>query len=182
MSAEDIHILCEIFDKLSLDELLCIDKQKFPWLIPVQGLSLLSAVDYPFQSHVSKGTKRCAARGDELRATFLRRAWQQYVPARSRAGSRSKVQFRWPVQGRGLLNGSCLGAVAESRIVGEAYLVRSSSRAGSRSKVQFRWPVQGRGLLNGSCLGAVAEGRIVGEAYLVRSSDRIMLGRWGPKL
>ncbi|KAH7982538.1 hypothetical protein HPB52_005497 [Rhipicephalus sanguineus] len=74
----------------------------------------------------TKGTKRCAARGDELRATFLRRAWQQFVPAGSRAGSVSKVQFRWPVQGRGLLNGSCLGAVAEGRIVGEAYLGRSS--------------------------------------------------------
>ncbi|KAH7982739.1 hypothetical protein HPB52_006920 [Rhipicephalus sanguineus] len=74
----------------------------------------------------TKGTKPGAARGDELRATFLRRAFEQFVPAGSRAGSVSKVQFRWPVQGRGLLNGSCLGAVAEGRIVGEAYLGRSS--------------------------------------------------------
>ncbi|KAH7976922.1 hypothetical protein HPB52_021499 [Rhipicephalus sanguineus] len=74
----------------------------------------------------TKGTKPGAARGDELRATFLRRAFEQFVPAGSRAGSVSKVQFRWPVQGQGLLNGSCLGAVAEGRIVGEAYLGRSS--------------------------------------------------------
>ncbi|KAH7955751.1 hypothetical protein HPB52_003622 [Rhipicephalus sanguineus] len=44
-------------------------------------------------------TKRCAARGDELRAAFLGRALEQYVPARSRAGSLAKVHFRWPVQG-----------------------------------------------------------------------------------
>ncbi|KAH7976921.1 hypothetical protein HPB52_021498 [Rhipicephalus sanguineus] len=79
-----------------------------------------------FPQPATKGTKPGAARGDELRATFLRRAFEQFVPAGSRAGSVSKVQFRWPVQGRGLLNGSCLGAVAEGRIVGEAYLGRSS--------------------------------------------------------
>ncbi|KAH7968170.1 hypothetical protein HPB52_006421 [Rhipicephalus sanguineus] len=73
-------------------------------------------------------TKRCAARDDELRATFLRRALEQCVPAGSRAGSQSKVQFRWPVQGSRTRPAErlCLGVVAEGRIVGEAYVVRSS--------------------------------------------------------
>ncbi|KAL1485458.1 hypothetical protein MTO96_031946 [Rhipicephalus appendiculatus] len=64
--------------------------------------------------------KRCAARDDELLPAFLRRALDQGVPARSTSGGLSKVQRR------GLLSGSCLGAVAGSRFVDEAYLVRSS--------------------------------------------------------
>ncbi|KAL1485460.1 hypothetical protein MTO96_031945 [Rhipicephalus appendiculatus] len=64
--------------------------------------------------------KRCAARDDELLPAFLRRALDQGVPARSTFGGLSKVQ------GRGLLSGSCLGAVAGNRFVDEAYLVRSS--------------------------------------------------------
>lgn len=65
-------------------------------------------------------TKQCAARDDELLVGFLRLALDQYVPARSSSGGLSKIQ------GRGLLNSPCLGAVAGSMFVDEAYLVRSS--------------------------------------------------------
>ncbi|KAH7961488.1 hypothetical protein HPB52_009369 [Rhipicephalus sanguineus] len=92
------------------------------------------------------------------------------------------------VQGRGLLNGSCLGAVAEGRIVGEAYLA---------------WFFVGRGLTRvlGSCdlycwvgrdsdstaLHTVAHPCAVKRAsratcVLAHVDDRIMLARRGPKL
>lgn len=45
MAAEDIDRLCCIFYRVQIEELHCVDDQKFPWLAPIRGLSLSPAVD-----------------------------------------------------------------------------------------------------------------------------------------
>ncbi|KAH7952361.1 hypothetical protein HPB52_022035 [Rhipicephalus sanguineus] len=136
-------------------------------------------------------TKPCAARGDELRATFLRRAFEQYVPAGSRADSRSKVQFRWPAQG------------SRTRPA-ERLLPGCSGRGQDRGRGLLGAIFAGRGLTRvlGSCdlycwvgrdsdstaLHTVAHPWAVKRAsratcVLAHVDDRIMLGRrWDDKL
>ncbi|KAL1438334.1 hypothetical protein MTO96_048165 [Rhipicephalus appendiculatus] len=76
-----------------------------------------------------KKERAAAERAGASAPAFLRRALDRTCL--------SNFQFRWAcprsssggpskVRGRGLVSGSCQGAVADSGFVGEAYLVRSS--------------------------------------------------------
>ncbi|KAH7947312.1 hypothetical protein HPB52_010030 [Rhipicephalus sanguineus] len=104
------------------------------------------------------------------------------------AGPRSSSGGLFKVQGRGLPKGSCLGAVAESRIVSEAYLVWSSwVVAGPWSSGVATYSAGLAATSDSTALHTVAHPCGVKRAShatcaFAHVDDRIMLGRRGAKL